>query len=385
MRLPVREERLEDAEPHLFRHSDPGVGDAQQHLVAARPARESEGSPIRHRLQAVGDEIVQGAHQPRRVDVSPGRSVRLQLDRDTRRLEAGPERAQCLLEDVDQAGVGALQRRGLAREPQQVAGDIGKSIDLGHDRGQVATRRVVLHAAAVEQIGQRPDGGERASQIVHHGARHLPDREGPLGPDPFLDQPAVLDGDRGQAGQGFQQLQVEGLVRKGAPAVEVDDPEDVRAGQQGQAENNLEPQPHDAVADGSPRGTGQMIAVHRAAGTSHLFRHGMTDIDAGSAPPSARPGDEPSLFAQEQKAALGSRESNRPVQDPLHHLVAIDRTVDGPCDLHERLESLGMSRCRGGNEARDGFTGHVDPPVLRHAIWRGRAGRANEPRPVTTG
>src|SRR3989442_14626314 len=101
------------------------------------------------------------------------------------------------------------------------------------------------------------------------------------------------------------------MVWQSLAAVEIHDADYILADGERQAEDRLEPEPHDAVGGGLPRLAGGDVAVDRPAGRGDLFGDRKAHLDLAVAVRSPLPADEPIALAEGQTASLRARESHR--------------------------------------------------------------------------
>jgi hypothetical protein len=218
---------LEDARLVLRRDADAGVGDREDHRVAAPLPGRDPHLPLLRVLQRIGDEVAQDLRDLRLVG-EEGREVVRLLDHQLDRLGLGqerPEHAAQRAEEVRHAELGGADR-DLARlhlgQVEDVVDDLGQRLGAVHDETDLL---VLLDGERpVETIEEDPrqadDRVHRRAQLVRHVRQearlHLPGSLQIIGP-------LVQLGQQGHhAAVGVLQLLVElgQLLALGADLVE---------------------------------------------------------------------------------------------------------------------------------------------------------------------
>ena len=175
-----REERIEHARLHVFRHARAIVVHLENHRVFLRvvPGADDQRSAAvgaEHRLFGVDDEIEQDLLNLVRVGEDAGQAGGERLeDVDVAQplfVAAQRERLAHHLVEVDHRPRGVA----LAREGQEVPDDPGGALRFGEDGVEAALRRLV-HLALREAFGPGQDRRQRIVQLVRDAGDRLAER-----------------------------------------------------------------------------------------------------------------------------------------------------------------------------------------------------------------
>ncbi len=165
-----REERVEDARLHVFRHTRPIVADVEHDGLALEvmPRVEDErAAAVRgdHGLLGVDDQVEEHLLHLVRIGEHLREAGGQRLDDGdvADALVVGPQR-QSLANDLVEVDHRA-RRMPLAGEHQQIADDLRGALRLAEDRLET-TARLVVHTALREPLGARQNRRERVVQLV---------------------------------------------------------------------------------------------------------------------------------------------------------------------------------------------------------------------------